>query len=259
MSQVKMEASGESKILQRPDGRTYATLRPLSSSLSMLTRADGSAKFSCGQTSILAAIFGPIAPRNEARAHMSRATISVVISKRSCLTHNNTGNVREMEFFIANALGACVITEQYPRTMIEVVVEVLKGDGSILGTTVNAAVLALMDAGIMMRSLPIATTCVISDNSIIKLDPTADEETEDGSASVVLVTESNVTVTSSNKGGGNANLVGSTTFGLCTTPEKFLACVEAASRASSAVVAFMRLAMEQKLQREAVTLWSDDS
>lgn len=253
-----MAATGETKMHQRPDGRTYATLRPLSSSLSMLTRADGSAKFSCGQTSILAAVFGPIAPRIEAHAHMSRAKISVVISKRSCLTHNNTGNVQEMEFFVANALSACIMTEQYPRTIIEVVVEVLKGDGSILATTVNASVLALMDAGIMMRSLPIATTCVISNNSIIKLDPTADEELEDGSASVVLVTESNINAAAPMiKDGGNANLIGSTTFGLCTTPEKFLACVEAASRASSAVVAFMRLALEQKLERESVTLWSD--
>mmetsp|Transcript_12802 Transcript_12802/g.19385 ORF Transcript_12802/g.19385 Transcript_12802/m.19385 type:complete len:253 (+) Transcript_12802:143-901(+) len=251
-----MTATGETKMHQRPDGRTYATLRPLSSSLSMLTRADGSAKFSCGQTSILAAVFGPIAPRIEAHAHMSRAKISVVISKRSCLTHNNTGNVQEMEFFIANALSACIMTEQYPRTIIEVVVEVLKGDGSILSATVNASVLALMDAGLMMRSLPIATTCVISNNSIIKLDPTADEELEDGSASVVLVTESNINAAPP-KDGANANLIGSTTFGLCTTPEKFLACVEAASRASSAVVAFMRLVLEQKLERESVTLWSD--
>ena len=50
-------------------------------------------------------------------------------------------------------------------------------------------------------------------------------------------------------------MIASITFGSFQL-DSFLACVEGASRASKAVVAFMRIAMEQKVTRESKTLWS---
>lgn len=174
---------------------------------------------------------------------------------------------RELERFIADAVSSCVLLSAYPRAIIEIVIQVIKADGSILGTALNTAVLALLDAGVVMRSLPVGTTCLVgpffrrennsdadrNDGSAdsLRLDPTSEEEeliqtTDDsGYAVVVLVTDS----TQPN------GVVTAVTFGSLTL-ESFLSCVEAASRASQAVVAFMRLAVEQKVTREAQTLWS---
>ena len=66
--------------------------------------------------------------------------------------------------------------------VIEIVIQVINADGSIIGTSLNAAVLALLDAEISMKSLPIATTCLISSNTTgasefkVLFDPVAEEE-----------------------------------------------------------------------------------
>lgn len=45
-----------------------------------------------------------------------------------------------------------VVTGAYPRTVIEVVVQVVGEDGSLLAGAVNAVNAALMDAGIQMHN-----------------------------------------------------------------------------------------------------------
>ncbi len=42
--------------------------------------------------------------------------------------------------------------------------EVVQADGSVLGSAINCAVLALLDAGVAMRGVLVATTCVVFDN-----------------------------------------------------------------------------------------------
>ncbi len=42
--------------------------------------------------------------------------------------------------------------------------EVVQADGLVLGSAINCAVLALLDAGIAMRGVLVATTCVVFDD-----------------------------------------------------------------------------------------------
>ncbi len=39
--------------------------------------------------------------------------------------------------------------------------EVVQADGLVLGSAINCAVLALLDAGVAMRGVLVATTCVV--------------------------------------------------------------------------------------------------
>ena len=240
-----------SSLSQRPDGRTHSTLRPLSSSLAVIKRADGSAKFTAGRTSVVAAVYGPIASRIEARMHMSRASVTCVFPRNKQTSGvNDSRSSREMEEFVANSVSTCISLEEYPRTIIEIVIEILTADGGVLSTAVNAAVLALMDAGIHLTSLPIATTCLITyipdaKSELIKLDPTNEEEQLEDASIIVLVTDS------VQKDG----VIASTVHG-CLKTQTYLACIEAASRASAAVIGFIRIAIEQKLNREHATLWA---
>lgn len=269
---------------RRPDGRPGGgTLRPLSAEVSSLSRPDGSASFSAGHTRVLSAVYGPAAPRAASREDPNGAVVTVVWKHGAIARKggggggtssggggsdtNNKGDggagsshpgygatERELERFVGDALAACIRLDQYPRSVVEVVIQVIRADGSVLGTAVNAAVMALMDAGVEMRSVPVATTCLVlrgGDAEAVggvedlRLDPTAEEETADGAAVAVVVTDSVK----------EGQVLTSMTFGNLRVAS-LLSCVEGASRASKAVVAFMRLAVEQKVTREAQTLWS---
>mmetsp|Transcript_14181 Transcript_14181/g.31665 ORF Transcript_14181/g.31665 Transcript_14181/m.31665 type:complete len:130 (-) Transcript_14181:219-608(-) len=128
-----------------------------------------------------------------------------------------------------------------------------------------------MDAGVEMVGLPIATTCLVlpdgqddkndvnggvsnggrsSSTYEICLDPCAEEESPGEGATVVIVTNNN-----SAGGDGGNGILSSMSFGTLSL-ESYLACVEGSARASKAVLAFLRLAVEQKVTREAQTLWS---
>jgi len=245
--------------VRRPDGRKGGgSLRPLAAEVSCLKRADGSAKFSSGSTQILAAVYGPAAPRIPSKERVGEALIGVVFKfgTKSAATADNTSNThpgyganeRELERFIGDSLMACVATEEYGRKIIEVVIQVIKADGGLVSTALNAATLALLDAGIQMKSLPIGTTCLVSSNGNasdeIKYDPTAEEESNEDYSTIIMSTDS-----------VREGVIATITSGSFQL-DSFLSCVEGASRASKAVSAFMRIAMEQKVKREAKTLWS---
>lgn len=48
---------------KRIDGRSAAQLRPFASELALLNRADGSARLVAGDSSVLAAVYGPKKPK----------------------------------------------------------------------------------------------------------------------------------------------------------------------------------------------------
>ncbi|KAL9190420.1 hypothetical protein ACHAXT_007631 [Thalassiosira profunda] len=167
---------------------------------------------------------------------------------------------RELERFLRDALSSCILLERYPRCVIQVVVQIVQSDGSVLGSAVNCAVLALMDAGVAMKGLPVASTCAVipsavgegSGEATIWLDPTAEEEAGEGHAIAVHVTDMAATP-ATDKGDG---IITSMTFGAPLSLKGLLASVEGSKASSAALVAFMRLAVEQKVQREVQTLWS---
>lgn len=199
---------------------------------------------------MMAAIHGPIAPLNMNKEE-EKAIVSVVIKsgrqdKMSALEY-------EWGEFLCNVLSACVDRDRYPRSVVEVVLQIIQADGSLLSCLLHAAVAALMDAGVELLYLPVATTCLVLDtailsskNSTIFLDPSRAEEEEANTSVIVLVNES----TQPDK------ILGSHTTGSGLPIEKILACVQVAAKAGPAIVAFWRLAVEQKVTRESQTLWS---
>lgn len=181
---------------------------------------------------------------------------------------------RELEYFLRDALSSCIMLERYPRCVIQVVITIVQADGAVLGSSVNCAALALMDAGVAMRGMPVASTCVVIQNNYVTekeqdnmdetdgdggamvwLDPTAEEESGEGHAIAVHVT--NMTSSSSPEGGSDVGeIISSFTFGSPLSLEGLLASMERTMQSRAAMVAFMRLAVEQKVQREVQTLWS---
>ena len=74
------------------------------------------------------------------------------------LTGVGTRRTSEMQTTIANAFSSSLFTHLYPHSTISISLHVLAQDGSLLAACLNAATLALIDAGIPMSDYIVACT-----------------------------------------------------------------------------------------------------
>lgn len=167
---------------KRLDGRKWDELRPISLQVGIMKNADGSAYIEWGKNKIMAAVYGPkeVHPKHQVlpdrallRCRYHMAPFSVDERK------NPAPSRREIEIskVIREALVPAVIVEDYPRTAIEVWVEVLQSDGGSRVAGITAASLALADAGINMRDLVVGCSCgLVGDHVVADLDDTEDKE-----------------------------------------------------------------------------------
>lgn len=70
--------------------------------------------------------------------------------------------VQEMRTHLQRTFQQSILTHLHPRSEITVTLHVLSQDGSVLATCVNAATLALIDAGVPMTDYVIAVTAASS-------------------------------------------------------------------------------------------------
>ncbi|KAI9350043.1 exosome component 5-like protein [Zopfochytrium polystomum] len=156
----------------RTDGRSSALqIRPMQTGIGSLHRADGSARFSCGQTSVLAAVYGPkeVKIRDE---KLDRATVEVIL--RPLIGSAGTRE-RLYERVIHSTMENAIVTASFPRTAIQIVLQVMSDDGSVLPVAMNAACLALVDAGVPLKSMVAAVECAYNAEGELMLDPNAQE------------------------------------------------------------------------------------
>ncbi len=144
---------------RRSDGRLPSEHRPVRMEVGVISNAEGSALVAYGNTVILAAVYGP---REVPQKHLElpdKAILRVRYHMAPFSTSEGrkspTPSRREIEIskVIRTALEPVVILERFPRTTIDVYIEVLQADGSTRVTGITAASLALADAGIPMRDL----------------------------------------------------------------------------------------------------------
>jgi len=142
----------------RVDKRKYNELRPLSCKIGVLPKCDGSAYVEMGGNKVLAGVFGPrkVAPRhimnpNEAvvRTMYRMATFSVDERKSPAPSRREV----ELSMVIRTALEPAVFVSYYPKTLIDIFIQVLAADGGTRCASINAASLALADAGIALKDL----------------------------------------------------------------------------------------------------------
>ena len=142
----------------RTDGRRFDELRPIKMEVGVLDKSDGSAYVEFGRTRVFAAVFGPreVHPRHlslpdrailNCRYHMT--SFSVEERKPLGMTRREV----ELSKVIREALETVVFLEEFPRTCIDIYIEVVQADGGTRTTGLTAASLALADAGIPMADL----------------------------------------------------------------------------------------------------------
>jgi exosome complex component RRP41 len=164
----------------RLDGRRPDELRPIKIKVGVLNRADGSCYFEFGGNKVIAAVYGPreVHPR-----HMQKSTTAVVryrynMASFSVEERKRPGPDRrsiEVSKVSREALEPVIFEEYFPRSAIDIFVEVLQADAGTRTAGINAASIALADAGIPMRSL--VSSCAVGkvDDTLI-LDLNKDED-----------------------------------------------------------------------------------
>jgi exosome complex component RRP41 len=158
----------------RHDGRRFDELRPIRMQVGVLANATGSALVEYGRTKVLAAVYGPREPFQKYMVLPDRAILRVRYHMAPFSTterKNPAPSRREIELskVIREALEDIVLLTEYPRTVIDIFVEVLQADGGTRVAGVTAASLALADAGIPMKGL-VAGVAVGKINGVLVLD-----------------------------------------------------------------------------------------
>lgn len=162
----------------RMDGRKSGELRRIRCNLGVFGQADGSAYLEQGNTKVLAAVYGPHEVRGALKSKTShdRALINCQYSMAVFSTGERKRRPRgdrkslEMTMHLRQAFEAAVKTELYPRSQIDIFVEVLQADGGNYCACVNAATLALIDAGIPIKDYVIACTAsLVADTPLVDI------------------------------------------------------------------------------------------
>eukprot|EP00440_Ansanella_granifera_P006437 gb/GFBE01006981.1/.p1 GENE.gb/GFBE01006981.1/~~gb/GFBE01006981.1/.p1 ORF type:complete len:235 (+),score=39.68 gb/GFBE01006981.1/:1-705(+) len=224
----------------RLDGRESNQMRPPAVELRPLLRSDGSARFKFGNTVVVAAVFGPREPKSRAREVFDRATLDVIVRPRVGIPG---AFERQLESHLARQLDHVVIHTEYPRTSIQVVLQVASSDGSVAAAAGNAAFLALLDAGVAMRATALSV-CVgvrcgdeeAAEEPILVLDPTEGEERE-CDAVVTLGVD-----------GSRGQIVSCMSSGAPLDAATWAGCVSAGSKSCKVLEAFLRMSLQKRLE-----------
>lgn len=157
---------------KRLDGRKPDELREIKIEVGVLHRAEGSCYLEWGGNKAIAAVYGPreAIPRHTQNplraiinARYNMAAFSVEDRKRPGPDRRS----REISKVISEALAKIVLTERFPRASIDVNIEILEAEAGTRCAGLTAAGVALADAGIPIRDIPVACAAGKIENQIV--------------------------------------------------------------------------------------------
>lgn len=145
----------------RVDGRKLDEIRPIKIEIGLLANADGSAYIEQGRNKIIVAVYGPREAQPKHIGLHDRAAIRCRYHMAPFSTDERKSPApsrREIEIskVIREALEPVIFSEYYPRSMIDIFIEVLQSDGGSRCAAITASSLALADAGIPLKDLVVA-------------------------------------------------------------------------------------------------------
>lgn len=169
----------ESEIMQVRGGRPATQFRPTHMKVGVVGRAVGSAYVEAGGTKIIAAVYGP--RQTEKATYSEKGRLKCDLRYTSVASpdpqrHARSTEEKEPSLQVHRALEVSVRLEKYPKSVIDVFIMVLDGDGGVLPLAITCGSLALAHAGIEMFDL-VAACSATSIAQSIYLDPTVTEET----------------------------------------------------------------------------------
>ncbi|KAG8805902.1 Exosome non-catalytic core component [Serendipita sp. 399] len=135
---------------------------------------DGAAIVMHGLTEVSTRVFGPREPQMRREAIHDRAKISVQVvmlpfSGGVASRRRGRGDKRLLELAAAieSTFESVVQTGLYPRSQIDIVVEIHQQDGGILHAAINSVTLALTDAGVAMYDQVVAVSAGLHSTAVL--------------------------------------------------------------------------------------------
>ncbi|KAM9235367.1 exosome complex component RRP41 [Leptosomus discolor] len=231
----------------RADGRRPTELRKVRARMGVFAQADGSAYIEQGNTKALAVVYGP----HEMRGSRSKALPDrAVVNCQYSMATFSTGERRrrphgdrqasELALHLRQTFEAAILTELYPRSQIDIYVQILQADGGSYCAGVNAATLAVMDAGIPMRDFVCASSAGLAEETPLA-DLSAPEEAAGGPRVVLALLPAS----------GQMALV---QLSARLHQERLPAALEAAGAACRALHALLDRAVRERLRESAAAL-----
>ena len=188
MSKPKRKRRSRKKF-ERVDGRKIDELRPVTIETGVIPNADGSAMIEMGRNKIIAGVYGPreMHPKRLSKPNKGVLRIRYHMAPFSVDPRRSPAPSRrdtEISMVMIDAIEPALFLERYPRSVIDVFVEIIQADGGTRCAAVNAAAVAPVDAGIPMKDLVAACAAGKMDGKIV-LD-LGDHEDKKGEADVPI-------------------------------------------------------------------------
>ncbi len=170
--------------MKREDGRKPEELRPLEITAGVVREANGSAMVRMGKTIAIAAVYGP---RETHPRHMTRPDRALLRCFYNMAPFSTAERVRpgrsrrstEISKVTKEALEPAIFLNEYPKASIEVYIEIIQANAGTRTAGINAASVALADAGIPMRDLVVSIAAGrIDGKPVLDLAGKEEEETE---------------------------------------------------------------------------------
>jgi exosome complex component RRP41 len=144
--------------MKRSDGRKPEDLRELEVEAGVLENATGSARVRMGRTIAVAGVYGPreMFPRRLQDFSKSALQFRYAMAPFSTDERVRPGRSRrgqEISMVAGKALEASVFLDDFPKATIDVYVDIIQADAGTRTAAINAAAVALADAGVPMRDM----------------------------------------------------------------------------------------------------------
>lgn len=160
----------------RFDGRKADEIRPMKAEVGVVKNALGSAKFQMGKTTAIAGVYGPKVLHPRRLTQSGRAVIKTYYDMMTFSVPDRTRpgpdrRDKELSLKIKEAFAPAVMREEFPKTGIYLYTYILQADAGTRCVAINAASLALAQAGIPMKGLVAAVAPgMVGEKIVLDLD-----------------------------------------------------------------------------------------
>ncbi|MDD5254177.1 MAG: exosome complex exonuclease Rrp41 [Candidatus Nanoarchaeia archaeon] len=166
---------------KRTDGRRFDELREMDAKVGVIPRANGSAMFKNGKSLAIAAVYGPREMNPAFMRNPKKATLRVYYNMMAFsgsgerVRPGPSRRSKEINLVMEKAFEPVLDLVEFPNTAVDVFVELIQTDAGTRCAAINAAALALADAGINMKEM-ISAIAVGKVYDKICVDLTKEEE-----------------------------------------------------------------------------------
>ena len=179
--------------VKRLDGRKADEMRPITAKIGVIPNADGSAMFTFGNTVAIAAVYGPrmLHPQHMQDPKSAILRVNYDLLSFSVSDRKKPGPSRrsqEISKVTEWALSPVLDLKEFPNTVVDVQIYILQANASTRVAGINAASMALAQAGIPMRNLVCAVSVGKLDKDLVIDVNDVEEHFEEGEGATDFAT-----------------------------------------------------------------------